>query len=257
MSAELTPAVVVGSVRYGETSRVVRLATREGGVRAAIAKGALRPKSRFGASLQLLSEGTAHLLPSRGDLQTLTAFDLATPHAGLATDLERFRTAVALAELVGRFVPAGPNHELYDAFVGHLALLEAAPQDTVPVLGLRALWEVIGALGHAPEVARCARCGGDLPSGAAGFSYREGGFLCAECARGGTATVLAAPDREALEELLAARGDLPYLPPRHLAAHRRLLARWVHAHLGDVPLPALTAWQGGGAAPDDGAARRD
>lgn len=53
----ITPALVVGALRYGDTSRIVRLVTRDHGLVSAIAKGALRPKSRFGAALQLLSEG--------------------------------------------------------------------------------------------------------------------------------------------------------------------------------------------------------
>ena len=57
-----TPAIVLSALRYSETSKIVRLATREHGVQSAIAKGALRPRSRFGAALQLLSEGQAQLL---------------------------------------------------------------------------------------------------------------------------------------------------------------------------------------------------
>ena len=56
----LTPAVVLQTYRYSETSKVVRLATRDLGVQSAIAKGASRPKSRFGAGLEFLSEGEAH-----------------------------------------------------------------------------------------------------------------------------------------------------------------------------------------------------
>ncbi len=59
MSLVTTPAVVLQTYRYSETSKVVRLATRDLGVQSAIAKGALRPKSRFGAGLELLSEGVA------------------------------------------------------------------------------------------------------------------------------------------------------------------------------------------------------
>src|SRR6266700_4162500 len=61
MSLVTTPAVVLQTYRYSETSKVVRLATRDLGVQSAIAKGALRPKSRFGAGLELLSEGVAQL----------------------------------------------------------------------------------------------------------------------------------------------------------------------------------------------------
>jgi DNA repair protein RecO (recombination protein O) len=85
-----TPAIVLSSLRYSETSKIVRLATREHGVQSAIAKGALRPRSRFGAALQLLSEGQAQLLTKEHrELHTLAAFDLTHLHVRLAADLER------------------------------------------------------------------------------------------------------------------------------------------------------------------------
>src|SRR5438046_610185 len=43
MSLVTTPAIVLQTYRYSETSKVVRLATRDLGVQSAIAKGALRP----------------------------------------------------------------------------------------------------------------------------------------------------------------------------------------------------------------------
>ncbi|MGH9262540.1 MAG: DNA repair protein RecO, partial [Acidimicrobiales bacterium] len=61
MSLASTPAVVLQTYRYSETSKVVRLATRDLGLQSAIAKGALRPRSPFGAGLELLSEGVAQL----------------------------------------------------------------------------------------------------------------------------------------------------------------------------------------------------
>lgn len=255
-AAELTPALVLGAIRYGETSRIVRLLTRTGGVRSAIAKGATRPRSPFGAALQFLSEGTAHLLPTRGDLHTLTAFDLANLHAGLGRDLERFRTASALAEVVLRFVPPQGNPPLYDQVLDALALIELAPTDALPVVGLRALWQLVGEFGLTPVTDHCARDGAPLPGGEAGFSFRDGGLLCAACARGGVATRLGPSDRVALDELLRVGADLPVLDARHAMAHRRLLVRWIQTHLGDSRLPALDAWQRGGTPlPDDTSAR--
>jgi len=96
-----TPAIVLSALRFSETSKIVRLATRDYGVQSAIAKGALRPKSRFGAALQLLSEGQAQLLTKEHrELHTLTAFDLQHLHVGLAGDLARYATASALAEVM-------------------------------------------------------------------------------------------------------------------------------------------------------------
>ena len=85
-----TPAIVLSTLRYSESSKIVRLATREHGVQSVIAKGALRPKSRFGAALQLLSEGQAQfLLKSTGNC-TCSPLRLVRLHAGLATELDRY-----------------------------------------------------------------------------------------------------------------------------------------------------------------------
>src|SRR6266567_287583 len=98
MSLVTTPAVVLQTYRYSETSKVVRLATRDLGVQSAIAKGALRPKSRFGAGLELLSEGVAQLyFRETRELHTLGAFDLVNLRRDLAGDVGRCCSAWPMA----------------------------------------------------------------------------------------------------------------------------------------------------------------
>src|SRR4029079_16665311 len=107
MALVITPAIVLSALRYSETSKIVRLATREHGVQSAIAKGAMRPRSRYGAALQVLSEGQAqYLAKEHRALHVLTAFDLQQLHVSLAADLSRYATASALAEVMLRFAPA-------------------------------------------------------------------------------------------------------------------------------------------------------
>src|SRR5256886_16505185 len=97
MALVTTPAVVLQTYRYSETSKVVRLATRDLGVQSAIAKGALRPKSRFGAGLELLREGTAPLyFRETRELHTLGAVDLIHLPRDLAAGLHRLARATAL-----------------------------------------------------------------------------------------------------------------------------------------------------------------
>ncbi|MBK8004156.1 MAG: recombination protein O N-terminal domain-containing protein [Gemmatimonadetes bacterium] len=45
MTLVTTPAIVLATWRYGETSKIVRLATQDLGVQGVIAKGALRPRA--------------------------------------------------------------------------------------------------------------------------------------------------------------------------------------------------------------------
>jgi DNA repair protein RecO (recombination protein O) len=240
-----TPAIVLSALRYSETSKIVRLATREHGVQSGIAKGALRPKSRFGAALQLLSEGQAQLLVKENrELHILTAFDLRRLHVGLAADLERYAVACALAEVMLRFAPSDPHPESFDLLQHALQELEIASEDAVEALGFRLLWQLVSVLGFAPSLDACVVDGTLLPpAGPLPFSTRDGGALCPTCASRQGTTQLPARDREDLVALLDPKAALPALDVRHGAAHRRLLARYIRYHLAEgAELPALEFW---------------
>ncbi len=242
-----TPAIILSAMRYGETSRIVRLATRDHGVQSAIARGASRPRSRFGAGLQVLSTGQAHLLLSeRHDLHTLTAFDLITLPVRLTRDVGRYATATAAAEVVLRVAPAEPHPEAYHVLLESLAVLELVESVALQAVSLRALWRLVAALGFAPALDVCARDGRPVTaSGEVAFSPPDGGALCPQCARGIEATVLPAEARRALEQLVSGNGELPTLDARHAAAHRRLVARYIRFHLAEgAALPALEFWLG-------------
>lgn len=233
--------------RYSETSKVVRLATRDLGVQSAIAKGALRPRSRFGAGLEWLSEGVAHLYHRESrDLQVLGAFDLIDLRRGLARDVARCAGAATLAEIMLRMAPAAPLPGAYDGLTAGLTSLVTAASADIDAAALRAAWSVLGALGFEPSLARCARDGTPVESdGATGvpFSIAEGGVLCRRCATARGLIRLPTPAYRDLRALADPAAPLPTLDPAHAAAHRRLIARFVRHHYGEAgALHALDFW---------------
>jgi len=244
MGSLITPAIVLSMFPYRETSRIVRLATRELGLQSVIAKGASRPRSRFGPALQVFTSGTATIFPSRSsDLHTLVQFDAERVRLGLADRLDRFAAASLLAELMLHFAPASHHPESFALLDDALKILEAAPPVAIEPLALRSLWRMVAVLGFSPALAACARCGADSAAGSACFSPQDGGLLCARCARGTVGARLEAADRAALEAWLDPSAELPVLDDRHLAAHRRLLERYVRFHLAEgAALPALDFW---------------
>jgi DNA repair protein RecO (recombination protein O) len=257
MSLVTTPAVVLQTYRYSETSKVVRLATRDLGVQSAIAKGALRPKSRFGAGLELLSEGSAQLyFRETRELHTLGAFDLTNLRRELAGDVGRFAAAAALAEVMLKMAPPAPLPGAYDALLDALDALAAAPASRADATAVRAIWRLVALLGFAPSLTACVRDGAPIePAGdAVAFSIAEGGTFCSGCApataQPRTPPSLPATARlpvQAYRDLVALndpRADLPELDPAHTAAHRRLVARFVRYHMGEAgPLSALDFWE--------------
>ncbi len=257
MALVTTSAVVLRTYPYSETSKIVRLATRDLGVQSAIAKGVLRPKSRFAAGLELLSEGMAQLYHRETrELQTLAAFDLLALRRELAQDVGRFAGATVQAELMLKMAPEAPLPAAYDTLTTGLDALRFAAPDAVDAVALRGLWLLLAALGFAPALGSCVRDGTPVPTlpdgGQVAFSTAEGGVLCARCAppppppppSPNQATRLPAQAHRDLVALNDPDAPLPALAPPHAAAHRRLLARFVRHHFGETStLPALDFWE--------------
>jgi DNA repair protein RecO (recombination protein O) len=229
-----TPAVVLRTYRYSETSKIVRLATRDYGVQSAIAKGVLRPRSPFGAALETLSEGVAQLYHKETrELQTLAAFDVIQLRRDLAGDLGRFAGAAALSEVMLKMAPPAPLPAAYEAFIQGLDALATAAPEHADAAAARWLWLLVGVLGFAPQLDACVR-DGNAVSGSVAFSAAEGGVLCASCAGVKPPTRLPAQAYRDLRALNDEHAELPILDAAHAAAHRRLVARFIRHHLGEI-----------------------
>ena len=234
MSLVSTHAIVLRTYRYSETSKIVRLATRDYGVQSAIAKGVMRPRSPFGAALETLSEGVAQLYHKETrELQTLAAFDVIQLRRDLAVDLGRFAGAAALSEVMLKMAPPAPLPAAYEAFTLGLDALVAAAPEHADATAARWLWLLVGVLGFAPQLDACVRDGNEV-SGTVAFSAAEGGVLCASCAGVKPPTRLPPQAYRDLRALNDAEGPLPALDAAHAAAHRRLVARFIRCHLGEI-----------------------
>lgn len=96
-----TEAVVLRSLEYGETSQIVRLFTRSRGKMSVMAKGARRPTSPFGASLQPMAytQVVFYYKPTR-TLQTLSESSHVESFHRLRRSLEKITLGLRIVELV-------------------------------------------------------------------------------------------------------------------------------------------------------------
>jgi DNA repair protein RecO (recombination protein O) len=240
-------SLVLHAFDYGETSRIVRIATHDAGVLSVIARGARRPKSAFGPAIDLFTSGVAHVRvhPSR-DLHILTGFDATRTRSELAGSLARFTAASALAELCLRFAREDDSGRVHDAATGVLDSIGGAAPNDVPAIALAGAWRVVAELGFAPSLDQCASCHADIASDEnVTFDHRAGGALCARCARlGPRGRKLPADARETLRSWLAG-ADAVLADDAARRAHQRLLREFLEEHLGDGrPLRAFAAWEG-------------
>jgi DNA repair protein RecO (recombination protein O) len=241
-----TDAVVLHILDYLETSRIVRLATREVGVQSVLARGARRPRTRYGSALDLFAGGTAELVMKPGrELHTLTSFDVTRGRPELAADLARFTGASALAELVLRCSGEETHPALFDVLVDALDGLASASGNAAIDVALASAWRIVSELGFAPALKGCARCDAPVAGDATvPFSHRAGGVLCPRCARlEPVSRQLPGGARLAIGAWLAGTSD-DGMGDAERRAHQRLLREFLREHLADGrSLRAFEVWE--------------
>jgi DNA repair protein RecO (recombination protein O) len=243
----VTDAIVLHAFDYLETSRILRLATREAGVQSVLARGARRSRARFGTALDLFAGGVAELQVRPGrELQSLSSFDLSRSRASIAADLDRFTAASALAELVLRFVRDDRSEGVFDALAGALDAISVEQGSAAIDAALAGAWSILAQIGFAPSVDVCASCHADVPFDArAAFSHPAGGVLCERCARLLRASRTLPADARAALRAWTMGDQAPLASDGERRAHQRLLREFVHEHLADErPLRAFEFWEG-------------
>lgn len=223
-----TRSVVLQTYPYSDTSKILRLLTLDHGPQSAMARGALRPRSRLSGVLEPFAEGhaTFYLKPDR-DLHTLSDFDLIRERQALGRDLRRYAAASVLCELVLRLAPAERDEDLFATLTHGLDdLLEADPP-LVSGTAVAACWGLVEVLGFAPDLSGCSRCGDDLSDREGRLDVREGALVCDQCLPGGG--TLPPGEMAGLRRLAA--GDPTGQPPssRQLA----LLVEFIRHHAAE------------------------
>ena len=246
MAIIATDAVVLHSFNYLESSRILRLVTRHGGVRSVLAKGARRSSRRFGSGLDLFAQGNAQMYAKPGrDLDTLSGFDVTRGRPLLGEDMGRFAGASAIAELILRFGRDASDNNLYDVVVESLDALALATSDEALTTTLASAWRIVAELGFAPVLDICGECHTPIDDDATvRFSHVAGGALCDRCGRlTPTGRVLPPEARNTLRHFLSGVPGEP-LGDAATRAHQRLLREFLAEHLTDGrPLRAMEMWE--------------
>lgn len=239
MALVTTRALVLQAFPYSETSKILRLFTWDLGTVSVIAKGALRPKSRYGGVLEPFTEGVATFYhrPNR-ELHTLSGFDLVRSRQGLGRSLTGFAGASLLAEIVLRTGAEEPHPELYDTLIAAWDTIAAAEgADESLAAALTGAWTVVSLLGFEPQTGHCIVCERPLvPGEPVRFDTTAGGVACTRCRPAGR--LIDGVTRAELRAMV--HGSVPDGPLGNPGLHRALVRVWLETHLQhDRPFRSL------------------
>lgn len=228
-----TEAVVLRSIRYGEADRILHLYSKSRGRIGAIAKGARKPRSRFGGRLEPFFRLDLILHEGRGDLMTVTGATTVEGFPHLRTSGAGITAGARACDAVLRLLDAAePNPPAYNLLCRYLALLDDPSEPRAASLETALSFRIKLALvaGFAPELGSCARCG--EAENLVAFSGAAGGVVCAGC-EATSFPLTEEAHRFMVEGLASPLSEAPEAEPRALRLVERAVGETLehHAHV--------------------------
>ncbi|HXJ64129.1 MAG TPA: DNA repair protein RecO [Actinomycetota bacterium] len=172
--------VVLRRIKLAEADRIVTIMTQGSGKVRAVAKGARKTLSRFGARLEPMTHVQVLMYRGRGSLDTVTQAEIISAHHVLRSDYALITAGEAMLESTDKVAEEHErNVRLFLLLLQGLRALDAAPADPYAVAE-SFLLKLLSLSGFHPALTACAGCGGRLDPGL--FSSAQGGAVCGKCA---------------------------------------------------------------------------
>ncbi|MGN7284940.1 DNA repair protein RecO [Shouchella rhizosphaerae] len=171
-------AIVLKSIDYGETNKIVTLFTKEDGKLAVLAKGAKKPNSRFAAVTQPFVYGSYLYFQGNG-LPSLSQGEAVDSFKELQFDIVKSAYAAYITELVDKLTEERKTtFFLFDWLL--LALRQINTGQDAEIIARIMDMKMLPLAGAKPELDCCACCRSETRDPVA-FSVAYAGFLCRNC----------------------------------------------------------------------------
>lgn len=183
-----TDAIVLRSMKYGDTSKIVTLYSRKYGKIRVMAKGARTSKNKFGASLEPMVHSSIVIYKKeQRDLHLLSKCEIASPFLGLNDDGGKMAMGLAMIELINMVMhDEEENQPMYTLLLESLSAIDESlknPENIFFSFELR----LAAIFGYALDIGHCARCGRSLIDGSASAGgyilLASGSAVCSDCHR--------------------------------------------------------------------------
>lgn len=184
MPSYSTDALVCGKTKLGESDLIITLLVADGSLVRAVAKGARKPRSKLGGTVEMFSQ--VNLLLARGrNLDIVVEAQSVDPHDGCRLDLEHSAAASVICEALSKLALQGQEQgHLYDMSIAALSAIDRSITPRQDIIVAADLLKTLCLLGYRPSFLECVGCGvavEAVPDSQIGFSYSGGGVVCNDC----------------------------------------------------------------------------
>lgn len=178
--------LVLDKTAMGESDLVITALKQDGSLLRAVARGARKPTNPFAARLEIFA--VCECLVAQGkNLDVFSEARTVDPNVHLRGDFNLSAAAYPVVQALEKACHEGlETPRLFDMARAALTGIDAAQAETAPGFTAAFLLKMFAMLGFRPSFVQCVSCGEPFDSAQAGgqvsFSYRDGGYVCRNCA---------------------------------------------------------------------------
>ena len=231
MSIEKTKALSLGTIRLGETSRIVTFLTQEFGLIKCVAKGSCSKRSKFGSSLEPFTQSSIIFYHKpRGGLFTLSHTDILNFFPKTRSELSKTAYAQVPIDLLKHvLLPAGKEKETYLLTEKILAYIENTSTESEYAFSLVSfVFNMCKNLGFLPNLECCYNCGQQNQE--MFFDFSNGCLYCRQCRKLYSGRTVR-KETLLLLNMLSKNNNILSQPDRHVSLNAlRLLLDYLSFH---------------------------
>lgn len=174
---EKVEGIVVSEQAYGETSKIIRILTKEYGLIGCIAKGAKKVKSDLRNTTSKLTYGYFHINYKQDKLSNLVSVDIINSYKIIRKNISLISYASFLIELSEQVERHSNNCATFSILISTLNKINEG-YDPLVLMNIVEL-KYLNLLGVMPNLDSCSGCGSttDIVT----LSNIKGGYVCKNC----------------------------------------------------------------------------
>jgi DNA repair protein RecO (recombination protein O) len=181
---EKAEAIVLKSRKYGETSKIINLFTREFGKLSVMAKGARSKNNRFGSSLEPLSHiSIVFYNYENREMQYITQSSLINFFSGIRNNPSKMMYALPVLEIINNVIHSDEqNEDFFDLVINVIKYLNES-KDNYNNFLLYFELHLASQFGFHPNFNNCEFCGMEAtdPDISYAFNIEKGCIICGDC----------------------------------------------------------------------------
>lgn len=174
---EKIEGIVIKTIDYGETGKIITILSKKIGKFTALARGAKKPRSRMAAVAQPFTFGQFFVYINRG-LSTVQQGEVINNFRKIKEDIVKTAYTAYITELTDKLLDdKAADSFIYEQLYATMQWISDKEDYEIPIMMYELKLFAKG--GFAPIVSHCINCGSN--NGPFAFSISEGGLLCNKC----------------------------------------------------------------------------